>query len=137
MISKNDAVILFDGVCNFCNGAVQFVIRHDSRGLFRFASLQSSIAKQLLSDHSISHTLDSVILIEGDHYYTESTAILKICRQLDGFLWKCLYGLIIIPKPLRDIGYRLFAKYRYKLFGKQESCMIPTPEIRQRFLEMK
>ncbi|SFJ75463.1 thiol-disulfide oxidoreductase DCC family protein [Thermoflavimicrobium dichotomicum] len=130
------SIILFDGVCHFCNGAVQFVIKRDKKGHFRFASLQSKVAQALFSAYQIQRpSLDSIVLIEDDRYYSESTAILRICRKMDG-VWKGLYLFMLVPKPVRDVLYRWFAKRRYRFFGKSETCMIPTPEIRERFLEI-
>jgi predicted DCC family thiol-disulfide oxidoreductase YuxK len=125
-------IVLFDGVCNFCNGSVNFIIEHDKKGYFRFAPLQSEIGKEYIEKFGLSE-LDSVILVEDEKVYTHSTAALKIARQLDG-PWSWFYALIIIPRPVRDFFYKLFAKYRYRLFGKQDACMLPTPEIRSRFL---
>jgi len=128
------AVILFDGVCNFCNGAVNFVISRDRDGYFKFAALQSAVGEELLEKHRIDKVeTDSVVLIEDDKAYLHSSAALRIVRRLPG-LWPILYGLIIVPKGIRDWAYRLFAKHRYRLFGRREECMIPTPEIRARFL---
>lgn len=128
------AIVLFDGICNFCNGAVNFVIEHDKDGYFKFAPLQSEIGEEMIVKHGIDATeTDSVILIEEDEAYLHSTAAVRIARKLDG-IWSWAYALRIIPKPVRDLLYKLFARYRYGLFGKQDSCMMPTPEIRARFL---
>ena len=130
------ALILFDGVCNFCNRSVQFIIRRDRNDHFRFASLQSSLAESVLAANYLSASrLDSIVLIEGEQIFTESTAVLRICKKMDG-LWKGLYMLIIFPKPIRDALYRWLANNRYHFFGKQDTCMIPTPEIRKRFLHI-
>ncbi|MET0752080.1 MAG: thiol-disulfide oxidoreductase DCC family protein [Pyrinomonadaceae bacterium] len=130
------AVILFDGVCNFCNGAVNFIIARDSKGYFKFAPLQSEIGERLLAENGIDKiNTDSVVLIEDGKVYTYSTAALRVARQFDG-LWSWLYAFIVVPKPVRDFFYRLFAKYRYKLFGKKDECMLPTPDVRARFLAM-
>ncbi len=129
------AIILFDGVCNFCNGSVNFIIEHDKANYFRFAPLQSESAQELLDKFGIDKTdTDSVILIENEQAFTHSTAALKVAQKLDGF-WSWFYAFIIVPKPLRDFFYKTFARYRYKLFGKQDACMMPTPEIRARFLD--
>ena len=126
--------MLFDGVCNFCNVSVNFVIERDKAGYFKFAPLQSEIGEELVAKHGIDTAeTDSVIVVENDRAYTHSSAALRIAKQLDG-LWSWSYGFIVVPKPLRDFFYRLFAKYRYRLFGKQDACMMPTPEIRARFL---
>ncbi len=128
------AIILFDGVCNFCNGSVNFIIEHDTKNYFKFAPLQSDVAQSLLGKHNIDKVAtDSVILIEDEDAYTYSTAALRIARKLDGaFSW--FYAFVVVPKPVRDFFYKLFAKYRYRLFGKTEACMMPTPEIRGKFI---
>jgi predicted DCC family thiol-disulfide oxidoreductase YuxK len=130
------AIVLFDGVCNFCDGAVNFIIKRDKAGYFKFAPLQSEIGQKLLAENSIDKTeTDSVVLIEGDKVYTHSTAALRVARHLDG-AWSWAFGFVIVPKIIRDAFYKLFAKYRYKMFGKKDECMLPTPEIRARFLAM-
>ena len=128
------AIILFDGVCNFCNGSVNFIIERDPAGYFKFAPLQSEIGEKLLAENRIDKTLtDSVVLIEDGKAYTHSTAALRVARKLDG-AWRWFYYLIFVPSFIRDAFYKLFARYRYKLFGKKDECMLPTPEIRARFL---
>ena len=128
------AIVLFDGVCNFCNGAVNWVIERDKECYFKFAALQSEIGEEMAAKHNIDRTAtDSVILIEDDKVYTYSDAALRIARKLDGG-WSKAYALRAVPRGVRDFAYKLFAKYRYSLFGKQDQCMMPTPEIRARFL---
>ena len=128
------AIVLFDGVCNFCNASVNFIIERDTKDYFKFAPLQSEIGEQLLQKYEIDKAeTDSVILIEDEKAYTHSTAALRIARRLNG-IWSELYAFIAVPRSLRDFLYRLFAKNRYRLFGKQDTCMMPTPEVRQRFL---
>lgn len=128
------AIILFDGVCNFCNGSINFIIERDKENYFKFAPLQSETGEKLLAEYGIDKTItDSVVLIEDGKAYTRTTAALRIARKLSG-AWQWFYGFIIVPTFIRDIFYKLFAKYRYKMFGKQEACMMPTPEIRQKFL---
>ncbi len=128
------AIVLFDGVCNFCNSSVNFVIERDSAGYFKFAPLQSDIGVELIEKHGIDPAdTDSVILVEDDKAYTHSTGALRIARKLDG-IWSWNYAFIVVPRPIRDLFYKLFAKNRYRLFGKQDACMMPTPEIRARFL---
>ena len=130
------AVILFDGVCNFCNGAVNFIIARDTKGYFKFAPLQSEIGTKLLAENGIDKIeTDSVVLIEDGQIYTYSTAALRVARKLEG-AWSWMYAFIFVPKFIRDFFYRLFARYRYTMFGKQDACMLPTPEIRARFLAM-
>lgn len=128
------SIVLFDGICNFCSSSVQFIIRRDRKGRFRFASLQSKIADQLLAGHDRSGKMDSIVLIDHGKCYTESTAVLLIASRLDG-LWKAAAIFLLLPKGIRDPLYRWFARNRYRWFGKMDSCMIPSPEIRERFLE--
>lgn len=128
------AIVLFDGVCNFCNSSVNFVIERDKAGYFKFAPLQSVIGEELSAKHGIDKIdTDSVIVVENEKAYTHSSAALRIAKNLDG-AWSALYVFVIVPKPIRDLFYKLFAKNRYRWFGKQDACMMPTPEIRSRFL---
>lgn len=124
-------IILFDGICNFCDASVQFIMKRD-KGAFKFTSLQSDIGQELVARHKLQG-IDSLVLIEDDKAYTRSTAALRIAKRLKG-LWAALYIGIIIPKPLRDPLYDLFAKNRYRWFGKKDACMLPTKEERARFL---
>jgi predicted DCC family thiol-disulfide oxidoreductase YuxK len=127
-------VILFDGVCNFCNGAVNFVIKRDKKVKLRFSTLQSGSALQLLGKFNLSAMdLNSFVFVENDKAYTRSTAALKVFRYLNG-LWPLMYGFIIVPRFLRDLVYKLIAKNRYRWFGIKNECMVPTPDIRSRFL---
>lgn len=127
------SIVLFDGVCNFCNGAVNFIIRHDADKNFKFTPLQSEIGQELRAKFNIGEDVDSIILIENDKAYMHSTAGLRVARGLGG-IWSLGYAFIIVPAFIRDWAYRLFAKYRYRLFGRQEACMLPTPDVRERFL---
>ena len=128
------AIVLFDGVCNFCDSSVNFIIEHDRAGYFRFAPLQMETGQALLAEHHIDNVeTDSVILIENERAYTHSSAALRIASKLDG-VWSWLYFFIVVPRPIRDFFYKLFARYRYRLFGKKDACMMPTPEIREKFL---
>jgi predicted DCC family thiol-disulfide oxidoreductase YuxK len=129
-----ERIILFDGVCNFCNSSVQFIIKRDPNGLYKFASLQSTTGEKLKKENEIPEDLDSFIYLEGNNVFDKSTAVLKVCKGLNG-LWKLCYIFIVIPKPLRDVVYKWIARNRYKWFGKRDSCMIPTPEQRNRFLD--
>lgn len=126
-------IILFDGVCNFCQSSVQFIINRDSNASFYFASLQSEFAQSLCQKYNIDDPFNSMILIDGENVYNKSTAALQICRRLDG-IWKYLYFFIVIPAQFRNFLYDLIAKNRYKWFGKKQQCMIPSPEVRKRFL---
>ena len=128
-----ERTVLFDGVCNFCNGAVNFIIRHDGEKKFKFAPLQSEIGQQLQAKYGIGEDVDSIILVENDKAYTHSTAGLRVAKGL-GSIWSLGYVFIIVPSFIRDFFYRLFAKYRYRLFGRTEACMLPTPDVKERFL---
>ncbi|MCE9667303.1 thiol-disulfide oxidoreductase DCC family protein [Myxococcus stipitatus] len=130
-----DAVVLFDGVCNLCNGAVNFIIDRDPASSFRFAALQSDQAAALLAPLGRVPEVEpqSFILVEGGKVYERSTAALRIARRLRGG-WKLFYAFMLVPRPLRDAVYRLVARNRYRMFGKAESCRMPTPELRARFL---
>ncbi|MDE3740554.1 thiol-disulfide oxidoreductase DCC family protein [Maribacter polysaccharolyticus] len=132
----NKKIILFDGVCNLCNRTVQFVIRHDKKDEFRFATLQGDMGKQLVKERHIdTDTVDSIILIEpGVAYYTKSTAALKIGASFGG-AWKLLNVLELIPSSISDIVYDFVASNRYKWYGKKDACMIPTPELKTKFLD--
>lgn len=128
------AIVLFDGVCNFCVGSVNFIIRHDPNDYFKFAPLQSETGAKLLAKHGIDpDEIDSIVLVENGRAHTYSDAALNIALHLDR-KWSWTYVLIYIPKFIRDFFYRLFARYRYKIFGQKDSCMVPTPEIREKFL---
>ncbi len=127
-------LIVFDGVCNLCNASVDFVLKRDPRAEFLFASNQSEAGRRLLAEHGIeSSEVQSVYLIEGDRLSDRSTAALRIARRLR-FPWNLLFGLIVIPRPIRDAVYGLIARNRYRWFGKKETCRLPTPEERARFL---
>ena len=135
MVSENEPVVVFfDGVCNLCNGAVDFIIRRDARSYFSFASLQADLAAKVLPPEDVAGNLDSIVLSEQGTLYRRSTAALRIARKLSG-LWPLLYVFIIVPAPIRDLIYRLIATYRYKWFGRSESCRIPSPELASRFLD--
>lgn len=154
-------VVLFDGMCNLCNGAVQFILRHDSKGQFRFASQQSEAGQRLLAQHGVPASdaladrivviegdkvwlqtegasrkgiADSIVVIEGDRSWLESDAALHILHRLGG-AWSFFYIFRWLPKPFRDAVYRWVARNRYRIFGKRENCMVPTPELRNRFLQ--
>jgi predicted DCC family thiol-disulfide oxidoreductase YuxK len=127
-------VILFDGVCNFCNSAINFVLKHDKKGIFRFAPLQSETGQKLLQQHNLStKDFDSFVLIDGGKAYKKSLASLRVMSKLPWY-WKEVQLFRIIPTIFRDAIYDFIAKRRYKWFGKKDQCMIPTPEIRSRFL---
>lgn len=128
-------VILFDGVCNFCNYWVNFAIKRDKKKKIRFTPLQGETAKKLVLQFDLDpNALSTVILIDAGKVYTQSSAVLRMCKYLDGG-WKLAYGLMIIPKFLRDAIYNIIARNRYKWFGKKDECMIPTLEMKERFLD--
>jgi predicted DCC family thiol-disulfide oxidoreductase YuxK len=137
MATSAAATILFDGVCNLCNGFVQFVIRHDPQGHYRFAALQSELGRELLAAHgqvaAPSGGPESVVLLEGGRLYSHSTAVLRIAGQLGG-VWRLAAVGWLLPVRWRDALYRYVARHRYHWFGRQESCWLPTPELRARFL---
>ena len=128
------SIILFDGVCNLCNGAVNFVIKRDPGNVFKFTPLQEKQGVLLLKKHAIdAQKLDSIVLVENKKVYTKSSAALRIARKLSG-LWPLFFVLLIIPSFIRDGVYDFIAKNRYKWFGKKERCIIPTPGLREKFL---
>jgi predicted DCC family thiol-disulfide oxidoreductase YuxK len=131
----SQSVILFDGDCGLCNGVVNFVLRHDERGCFRFAPLQSPAGQSFLRRYGLPpEGVNSMVLLENGRFFTRSTAALRLARRLGG-VWSLLYCLIIVPLPVRDFVYGLVAKYRYRVFGRSASCTMPTPEHRKRFIE--
>lgn len=134
MSDKAKKIILFDGVCNLCNGVVQFIIRHDKNDQFRFASLQGEEGRLYLSKFNITDDLNSFVLIDQHKVYTRSTGALLVCRYL-GSPFKYLYNLIVIPRLIRDAIYKLISQNRYRWFGKKAACMIPTPATKSKFLD--
>jgi predicted DCC family thiol-disulfide oxidoreductase YuxK len=146
MPSVEGPVVLFDGVCNLCSGVVRFVLDHERTPSLRFAALQSDLAAELLeAAFGAEHAKrlrqgahgegdpDSIVLVEGLRGWTHSTAALRIARHLDA-PWRWVSVLLIVPRPLRDLVYRWIARNRYRWFGKTETCRVPTPELRARFL---
>ena len=135
MIDSEKPVLFFDGVCNLCNHAVQFVIRHDRQGKVRFATLQSEIGEEAKKTiiATYGHVPDSLIFFDRGKYYTLSSAALRMAGYLDGG-WRVLKVLLIVPPFIRNAVYKLIAAKRYKWFGKLTECMMPTPELRSRFL---
>lgn len=131
---QENAVILFDGVCRFCNGSVNFVLRHDRAGRFRFAPLQSDPGQQLMTEYGINREkTDSFVLIEGGKPYLKSTAALRVARGL-GFPWNLLGVFMILPAAVRDMVYDWIARNRYRWFGKMDACMVPDADMRSKFL---
>ena len=131
----NDHVILFDGVCNLCNATIQFILQRDRKKKFSFTASQSGPGQAILQQHGIPDAgLATVVYVKKGVPYMKSRAVLEILREL-GWGWNLLYGLIIIPGFIRDVIYDLIARNRYSLFGRRESCMVPDPEMVDRFLE--
>lgn len=132
--SLGNPTILFDGVCNLCNSSVQFVIKHDPKGKFRFSALQSEFGQEQLKKNGVdpSQLLSVVLLVDG-HWFERSRAALEIARRLSG-LWPLLYVFVIVPPFIRNAVYDWIARNRYRWFGRQEACMIPTPDLKARFL---
>ncbi len=131
--SDTNPVILFDGVCNLCNSTVLFVIKHDPKKQFRFASIQGDYGQQVLKQfHLPPDSLNSFILLKDNQIYTHSTGALKVARQLSG-AWPLLYACIIIPPFIRNAVYQFIANNRYKGFGKKESCEVPSPALKALF----
>lgn len=131
---NHQAIILFDGVCNLCNSSVQLVIKNDKQAYFSFASLQGEYGQAFLKEQKLdTDQYDSFILRENGKVYTESTAALRVAKRM-GFPFVLTYPLIIVPKFIRDAVYSFIAKNRYKWFGKKDSCMIPSPELKNRFI---
>jgi len=131
---ENNKIILFDGVCNLCNGAINYVIKKDKKNVFKFAPLQSEIGIKLTSKFNIDTSkVDSIILVDGEKHYEKSSAALHIAKHLSG-AYPLLFGFMIVPKFIRNEVYDYVARNRYKWFGKKESCMIPTAELQSKFL---
>ena len=126
-------MILFDGVCSFCNGTVNFIIRNDKKGILKFAPLQSDAGKELLKKYNLPDQPESFILIENNKVYKKTTAGMRMARHFKWY-WQWMQVFRIVPAFIRDAVYNLIAKNRYKWFGKKDQCMVPTPEIKKRFL---
>ncbi len=130
----NHPIILFDGVCNFCNASINFIIKQDKHKVFRFAALQSEAGQQLLKHHNLPTTgFESFVLIDDGKVYMKSSAGLKVYGKLRWY-WKWTQAFWLAPKFIRNAVYGWIARNRYKWFGKKEACMVPTPEVRSRFL---
>ena len=133
--NEKHPVVLFDGVCVLCSGAVRFIIRHDKKGRFRFAAMQSGAGRKMLDEISVPGDFSgTVVLAENGKYYFRSAAILRIFKKLSG-LWPLLYLIIVIPGPVRDFFYKFVAGKRYSWFGRHDECMIPEESIKSRFID--
>ena len=133
-IDQAETIVLFDGVCNLCNASVNFAIDRDPRGQIKFASLQSPVGQQLLAQYGLpTSDFDTMVLITGGRAYTRSSAGLRLLSKLR-MPWPLVYPLLLVPAPLRNVAYRLIAHNRYRWFGRQEACRVPTAELRERFL---
>ncbi len=133
---QSDQIILFDGVCNFCSGIVKFIIRRDKKAKFKFTPLQSDFSKNLLQQFDIIvdiTNLDTFVYFRHDKAYVKSTAALYVLRDIGG-LYRLLFVFIIIPNFIRNFLYSLISKSRYRIWGKRDKCMVPTPEIIDRFI---
>ena len=129
-----NGVVLFDGTCAFCEGAVKFIAARDPHGYFKFGASQTPAAAELLSQHQVSReSARSIILIEGGQIYLRSTATLRIARKLT-WPWSMAAAFLYVPRPLRDAVYRVVAAIRHRIAGKSNACEIPPPEIRQRMI---
>jgi predicted DCC family thiol-disulfide oxidoreductase YuxK len=135
-MDKNEhPVILFDGVCNFCDGAINFVLKQDRKDIFRFAPLQSEAGQKILHQYKLPvKDFESFVLIDDEKVFKKSAASLKVMNKLPWY-WKAFQIFCIIPGFIRNAVYDFIARNRYKWFGKKEVCMIPTPEMRSRFLD--
>lgn len=133
-MTAENSIILFDGVCNLCSGAVQFILKRDHKKTFVFASLQSEVGKSLLSKYKVNTSVETIILLQNDKWFSQSDAALEISRKLSG-AWPLLYAFKIIPRFIRDGIYDWISRNRYRFFGKKEACMIPSPEWKNRFLD--
>lgn len=131
---NSQAIILFDGHCNLCNGTVQFILKRDKAGYFKFAALQEALKEQPQQNEYNQKDFSSVVLLENGHTYTKSTAALRIAKKLRG-LWPLLYIFMLVPKKVRDAIYDLIARNREKWFGRSETCFAPTPAYKQRFIQ--
>jgi predicted DCC family thiol-disulfide oxidoreductase YuxK len=134
-MEKMQTIVLFDGVCNLCNGVVQFLIRHDKKEKLLFASLQSHKGQELLQYFNLpTESFNSFLFVKGENYYMQSDAALALCKELGGW-FNLLLILHVVPRFIRNAIYSWIAKNRYKWFGKKDQCMIPTPQLKKRFLE--
>lgn len=137
-LDENAPVLLYDGVCGFCNKAVQTILKHDRRGVLRFAALQSPFGQAVLARHPELAGVDSVVFVERgpgvERVHVRSAASLQVAAYLGGW-WKLSLAARVLPAPVRDFFYDLVARYRYRFFGKYDACLLPPPEVRARFID--
>lgn len=137
MTPKESHIVLFDGHCNLCNGLVQFIIKRDPTAKFKFAALQSNVGKQMLQDVGFAkENLGTIVFIQGSEAYVRSDAALRIAKALGG-AWSLVYVLRVVPRRFRDAVYAFVAERRYRWFGRQDSCMVPTADTARRFIQDK
>ncbi|WP_371192979.1 thiol-disulfide oxidoreductase DCC family protein [Glaciecola sp. SC05] len=130
----NKAVVIYDGVCYLCNQSVQFIIKRDKYDSFLFSPLQSEYAQTLMQHYDVEHLVqDTFILVKDQKLYLQSDAALEISRSFSG-AWRLLRVFKWVPKAIRDVGYRLIARNRYRLFGKADSCLLPSEAIKSKFI---
>jgi predicted DCC family thiol-disulfide oxidoreductase YuxK len=135
---SSSPIVLYDGLCGFCDASVQWILRHDRPEVFRFAALQGETAAAVLKRHpEVPANLDSLILVvpetTGERLYWRSAAVLQICARLPG-VWRLFAAFRVLPRPFTDLAYRFIAAIRYRIWGRRESCRIPSPGERARFL---
>lgn len=132
-LDDNNPILLFDGVCNFCNSWVNFIIRHDKKNKFRFSTLQSETGKKLLKEYKISEKDDTAVLIFKGKAYIKSSMGLHVLYHIGG-VYSIPFIFVLVPEYIRDFYYEIIARNRYKWWGKENECMIPTPEVKNKFL---
>ncbi|MCX7007873.1 MAG: thiol-disulfide oxidoreductase DCC family protein [Kiritimatiellaeota bacterium] len=131
---QNGAIVLYDGVCNLCSGWVRFIFKRDRAGYFRFGQLQSEQGRSILEQYGLpAEQLTTIVLVEGETVFMQSDAFLRIVQHLR-FPWPALVCLLIFPRRLRDAVYGFIARHRYRWFGQKDTCELPPPELRSRFL---
>jgi predicted DCC family thiol-disulfide oxidoreductase YuxK len=132
---KEHPIVLFDGTCNLCSGIVKFLIRNDKRKILRFAAMQSEAGKEILQQYGFpEHYLKTFVFVKNNKAYTGSTAALKLYNELPWY-WKWTQAFWIVPRFLRDAVYEFVSKHRFQWFGKKDHCMVPSPELKSRFLD--
>lgn len=130
-------IVVFDGVCVFCNASVKFIIDRDKNNRFLFTPMQTDFAQSLLQNHQLnSVSLDTFLLVKNDQAYLRTDAALEITKDLNGF-WYLFNFFRIVPRPVRDFIYRVFARNRYKLFGRNHQCMVPSDELKSKFVGLE